>query len=153
MLPKKRRCTSQPPSEYSYCGGNGLVVTITSACGVDLQTTARCPAGSEVGPLAEINIEATPGYIVANEGYAIKLLSDSQQAVTDRGLRLGDSLKTLRRKYTTTSKTVFGVGECPGTGASYTALAGRDTIVFSVEGGAVEMISLFAGREPHLCTN
>jgi hypothetical protein len=154
LLPAKRRCDTEAPPAVGYCDGVGLIVDITPACGLQIITTTRCPKGSEVGPLGEIDIEAVPGYIGPNEGFAVKSISESQQAVTDRGVRLGDSLKTVERNYAITDKTPSsGLRSCPGTGVSYTALAGENTIVFSVEAGAVEVISLFAGREPHVCTN
>jgi hypothetical protein len=149
----ERQNTSFPPSEFVYADGSGLLVTIASACGTQVQTTAPCPAGSQVGPLAEIDIEVVGGYVTPNMGDAIRRdVPGSQQVVTSKGLRFGDSLKTLKRKYAITSEVVFPKTLCRGDGASYTAIVGGNTMVFDVAGNAVDMISLFPGREPQICS-
>lgn len=153
LLPANKRCTSSPPADLSYCDGAGLIVSIIASCALQVQTATPCPAGSQTGPLGEIDIEATLGYSAPNIGYKIKVaIPDSQKAVTSNGLHFGATLKTLSQNYRITSKARFGRSGCNGFGTEYVALIGPNTAAFDVEGNALVMISLFAGREPLVCS-
>ncbi|HEY3921764.1 MAG TPA: hypothetical protein VGL76_06590 [Gaiellaceae bacterium] len=152
-LPAHRRCASLPPWNLSYCDGTGLTVTIATGCGLMAFVATRCPDGRKAGPLAGIEIGASTGYEFPNMRYAIRAsVPGSQQAVTTGGVRLGTSLRRLRRIYVLTNGTPFGAGLCDGFGTVYTAVVGSNTAVFNIQGGVVTMMSIFPGREPRLCT-
>jgi hypothetical protein len=155
LHPISHLCTSTPPGDLSYCSGRvGVIVTIVAACSLQVRTSIHCPAGSDTGPLAEIHVEAVTAYgDIPSLGDIIRLTDpESQEVITTRGLLLGASVRTLRKKYAIRDVVIFPNTECDLLDNNYTTIVGDNTVVFDVTPNKiVDGISLFAGREPDLC--
>jgi len=140
-----------PGEDITYCSrpdGNdcdgAVVVRIIGACEAGIDSTSSCAQQSSAGPVVEIVLGA-----VADP----RQTTESQEAVTLRGIRLGASGGEIARKYNVTE---VGAGTCAGgappPGATYVAVVGENTLAITTHRDVVWTISLIEGRHPHFCS-
>jgi hypothetical protein len=126
----------------SACGPTGVVLWVLGACVLGLDTTGVCLDPNAVGPLGAIDLVA-----------AAPSSREGREAVTLRGIRLGDPVDTVLRVY---KKARVATGTCGAiipafSGPTYVIVAGHDTLSIATFKGRVREITLIEGKHPNLC--
>jgi len=120
-----------------------IYLGLFGACEIGVDVSAECVSSTAAGPLVEIDLGANGNPLRHGE---------SDQAVTQRGIHLGSPTRQILRRYTIIDQSakLCSGGPRP-VGVTYVALAGKNTIAFTVGRGVVQQISLIAGTHRHPC--
>jgi hypothetical protein len=120
---------------------NGVMLHIFDRCGL-----AFCINGSTHG-VAEISLQV----IGDPDAYA-----PSRAAETLKGIHIGSPARSVLKAYKITDvgpNVCASAGSAPDPGRTFVTVTKANTLAISSHAGRVWAISLFSGRQPHLCRN
>ncbi|HEX5450480.1 MAG TPA: hypothetical protein VFW85_10545 [Gaiellaceae bacterium] len=81
-------------------------------------------------------------------------ISESRQATTLKGIHLGTSMRVIETRYASAQPAVADCTEtAPAEAKAIVAVAGVNTLLFSIFQGKVWVITLISGKHPHACND